>query len=851
MTLTPRFLLTSCLIGALWLPGAMGVSVSGMSPAGFPAVSPLVSADLPFIENQGQVDEAVRYYLRLPSGTLFVTDTGELVYALRGPRAGGASGPESAGGWALKEVFLGGNPARPQGAQRVDIPISHFTGPDPEQWYRGLPSYRQVDLGELFPGIRVALLARGRNVEKVLRVAPGADPRRIRIAVEGVHGLAVDAEGRLVLHTGLGAVFFTAPVAYQQIEGRRESVEVAYTLGDDGYGFTLGEYRPDLEVVIDPLISSTFVGGMNPSPPGNYDDDIVNAMVHAGDSIYLAGATQSPDFPIVMGYDETLASNFPDCFVTRMSTDLSTVLASTFLGTESSDQVRAMALDGDEVVIVGKAGWGFPVTDGAYTYNGSNMAGGGFVSRLSADLSTLVASAIVTPNDHPRAMALGNGSIYFGGSTNNPDLPITPGAYRSACCPPGSFGIRPYEGFAGRISSDLSTLEAMTYLGGHAVAGVAVGHDGSVFIADAAESTARGYLARFDADLTDRRAYLSYNRGSNGSSRTYFNAVEIVGSDSVVSAGQTYIDNLPATEGAYDQDCGTDGACDAEGPALVPHSDGFVAVYSYDLSVTRALTYLGGSNDESIRSLALGGDGSIVVAGETISADFPTTANGGDASCGTDGQCNAGATPGSRKADAFLATLSADLSMLEFGSYLGGSDEEQAYAVVLDPAGEGYVGGYTRSADFPTTSGAFDQTYNGGTSDAFVSRFGEVLPAGAPANPGESCGNGMPLLKVTGYDPDTSMLTVSYSAACNAVDHNIYYGPLREVANYAYTGESCSVGMSGEASFSGLAESFFFVIAADDGMVEGSYGTDSSQAERPDAGSCGFVQDLSEACSWP
>ncbi len=40
-----------------------------------------------------------------------------------------------------------------------------------------------------------------------------------------------------------------------------------------------------------------------------------------------------------------------------------------------------------------------------------------------------------------------------------------------------------------------------------------------------------------------------------------------------------------------------------------------------------------------------------------------------------------------------------------------------------DAGGTLYVAGYTRSPDFPTTAGAFDETYNGGTSDAFISHF--------------------------------------------------------------------------------------------------------------------------------
>jgi hypothetical protein len=710
-----------------------------------------------------------------------------------------------------------------------------------------------VDLGEVYPGIRVALKAAGNNVEKLLYVSPEAQASAIKIAVEGVEALALDDQRQLRLKTDLGEIVFTAPVAYQTIKGERHVVDVKYTLSDNSYGFELGDYQTDHEVIIDPLLASTFIGGSNPSPPGNYDDDIVHGMISAGDTIYIAGATQSPDFPVHMGYDETLDSHWPDGFVTQMTSDLSTVVASTYFGTQYSDSVRAIAIDDAGLVVVaGQAGYGFPVTDGAYIHNGTTPTGGGFVSKFSPDLSTLVASAVVTPSDYPRELTRGNGGIYFGGSTNNPNFPITPGAYRSACCPPGAFGIRPYEGFAGKISSDLTTLQAMTYLDGDAVTGIAVAPDGNVFVSDGFDYAVTGYLARFDDGLTARSAYLSYYPGStSGSSRTYFNDVA-VDDVSVVAVGETYMNDLPATDGVFDDTCGTDGLCDGVGDLLVPRSDGFVAKFSHDLQTTQALTYLGGSDHESIRSVTLDTNGDVIVVGETISADFPTSSDASDGQCGTDGQCDATGPYGTPTPDAFIARLSGDLSQLQYGSYLGGSDDERAWAIELDDAGNAFVGGYTRSADFPTTPGAFDRSYNGGTSDAFVSKFDVTAGSSASSSPGETCGSGMPQMLVEARDPLTSLLTVSYEPGCAAADNNVYYGSLDDVSSYGYSGQICDVGMTGTTNFRlPRGGSYFFVIVGDNDSVEGSYGTNGTQTERPASGACGFIQDLSNTCEQP
>src|SRR5207249_4093174 len=100
-----------------------------------------------------------------------------------------------------------------------------------------------------------------KNVEKLFTVEPGSDPSLIRIRVDGGRSLRVNAEGALLVRSGLGEVKFTPPLAFQERRGVRQSVLVTYRLRGREYGFRLGDHDPGLPVLIDPLLQSTYLGG--------------------------------------------------------------------------------------------------------------------------------------------------------------------------------------------------------------------------------------------------------------------------------------------------------------------------------------------------------------------------------------------------------------------------------------------------------------------------------------------------------------------------------------------------------------------------------------------------------------
>jgi hypothetical protein len=161
----------------------------------------------------------------------------------------------------------------------------------------------------------------------------------------------------------------------------------------------------------------------------------------------------------------------------------------------------------------------------------------------------------------------------------------------------------------------------------------------------------------------------------------------------VVVVGETNDTHFPI-QNAYQSTLGGDH--DAFVTKLTPKGDGLV--FS---------TYLGGSDEDYGRGVAFDAEGTISVVGITFSTDFPThnpiqpSRNGGS--------------------DAFVARFYGDGTPI-FATYLGGSALEWGYEVAASTLGETVVVGYTESSDFPTTSGAYQEDFGGG-SDAFVTRF--------------------------------------------------------------------------------------------------------------------------------
>ena len=206
--------------------------------------------------------------------------------------------------------------------------------------------YRDVVYRGLWPGIDLRLRGQSGVLKYEFHVHPGASPSDIRLAYGGADGLGVDDAGQLQISTPLGVLRDSEPVSYQDIDGTRVPVSSKYVLGaaaaaDGQFSFQVGGYRRDHELVIDPGVQySTFLGG-------NALENGAGIAVDASGNVFVAGTTQSPDFPTTAGaFNRTgAAQNFSDAFVTKLNAAGTALVYSTFVGGSNLDFGNGLAVD--------------------------------------------------------------------------------------------------------------------------------------------------------------------------------------------------------------------------------------------------------------------------------------------------------------------------------------------------------------------------------------------------------------------------------------------------------------------------------------------------------------------------
>lgn len=678
-----------------------------------------------FVPNKGQVDKGALFYANTSNYTLWVTKEGLTFDAI-----GRAVKPENSlsadykrsgeqkknlAGIRLERdisriIFIGANPNRiviP--VEETDHRVNYFVGDNPSFWRSNIQTSKAILYKEIYKNIDLKIYGSESQIEYDWIVKPGGEVESICFAYQGVERATISPDGALGVQTKFGELLHNKPDCYQVINNKKISVKgVFQVLRENLYRFKVEGFNPAYELIIDPLVYSTFFGGSESDQSG------LAIAIDKNKCMYITGVVYSRDFPLKNPYQKKLG--FPylsDIFIAKFSADGQSLVYSTFLGGKYEDKGKGIRVDinGSAYVTGYTLSFDFPVRN-AYQASHKGTFGDvdAFLTKIAPDGSSLIYSTYFggEANEITHDIVINSElSAYIVGRTNSTDLPLT-NAFEKKYS-----GVS--DAFITKFSQDGKSLLFSTYYGGSGweeALGVDLDKEGCVYITGYTDSinlpTRKEYCAKLAGVCDAFIAKFSHD----GSSLVY--ATYLGGSDT----DRAYDIAVDAKGYAYIAGCTYSRDFPTRNPFLPRYSwegDAFVTKLSRTGEAIIYSTYLGGNGWDSASGLAVDDSGNACITGFTYSTNFPLR--------------NAFQERLAEQADVFISMLSSQGQKMLFSSYLGGENLEKACGIVLDKKGIIYLAGYTNSAYFPTVDPYEEQKI--GSLGIFIAKIspleGDVL----------------------------------------------------------------------------------------------------------------------------
>lgn len=662
-----------------------------------------------FIENRGQTKRDVAYYLRGRGRSVWLTQKGVL-FDLPRTSAGGnriVVAQEFAGASASLHI---------RGHKQVPGHRNFFRGNDAANWVTSAPAFEEVAYEGVYPGIDFWIRVADAGCEQEFLIKPGAEPGHIKVRFRGIERLTLSPSGSLEIVTAAGVLRESPPRVYQESSSGPRRIPARFVLlGSHTYTFALTEYDPALPLVIDPTLDfSTFLGESGADYAGAIATD-------ASGSVYVAGTTESLDFPITPGAVQSKIGRWTDAFVAKLDPKGSRLVYCTFLGGNHYDQALALAVDPSGHAYVGgeTESSDFPTTPGSYVTS-SWQSSRGFLSKIDPESGKLLYSAVF----YAQASAVGvdsSGAAFVLGYGTPPGEPggllllkISPDGSRLAYS---------------RVLSASYQIPTTSFFRPRGLA-ITVDPEGNPIIAGTTDATdtpgtpqafQKSPAGDLDCFVTKRSTadgstiYLTYLGGKQADE---CNAIATDSTGNVYVAGITQSLAFPTTSGVVQR-------VYAGGIGGLPCGDGFVTEFSSDGSSLLFSTYLGGTSCDGATGVAPDPSGGAFVSGFTASTNFPLSSDVGQPSI-------------LGRYDGFLTRLNTRGNML-YSTYLGGRGDDVAGGggfywgefLTVDASNRVCLAGTTLSADFPITKGSYQSTMVS-APDVFVLCASFETPAASP-----------------------------------------------------------------------------------------------------------------------
>jgi hypothetical protein len=653
---------------------------------------------LAFEENRGQADPSVKFLTRGAGFQLFFTQP-EAVFVLDRAARSGKS--------AVVRLSFDGARRKPKltGGEALALKTNYFMGNGPSEQISNVVNHTSLTYESIYQGIDIVYYGNRQQLEYDFIVAPRADVKQIKMRFTGAESVRLTAEGELIVNTAAGPMIHRRPVAYQDINGKRQQISVKYRISSDRRiaMFDVGSYDAANALVIDPVV--VYIT----SPWGT----VSGVATDADGNTYVAGSTGSATLPAISGGYQTSFTGSSAAYLIKLDPTGSKALFATYLAIRNAS-VRSNGLAVDKVnrtvFLYGRTNsTSFPVTAGAYQTTKVDPYDSSFITKFNATASALVYSTFVPKVNISSLVTDATGNAFFTGDSGA--MTATPGAYQTN----GSNSA-----FAAKLNATGSARVYATFIPEtQAGTGIAVDQDGNAYVTGSTGSPAfpvfqafqptwAGGYDGFVVKLNSTGSALAYASYIGGAAEDLAKAIAVTPTGEAVIVGRTMSENFPTTPGVLQ------GAKGYPGYAV---SNAFVTKLKADGQLAYS-SYLGGSwcnncsayaDQDAATGVAVDAAGHAYVTGYAGSKTFPSV----DQVYPTPTDLTT-----ARYYAGFIAKINPVGTRLIYSTLIGPrlqQGNENLPGVSADAAGNAYV--------FGTTNAAPTANVVGGDGAGYVAKF--------------------------------------------------------------------------------------------------------------------------------
>jgi len=583
--------------------------------------------------------------------------------------------------------------------------LNYYNAVTPESGATFVRNYGKITYKEIYPGIDMVFVARtgkDKPVEYTFVVQPGADAGLIKLHYIGANNTRLN-NNNIEIDVAHGS--FTESIPASWIKETNDKLDITYrALDKDIYCFEIPSYASTQTLIIDPnpnLDWGTYYGGSD----GDYGNEI---SCDVNGNVFVTGWTLSTTGIATSGTHQETSSGNSDAFVVKFNS-AGVRQWGTYYGGSWAEEGIGISCDvnGNVFVIGETSSTNGIATSGAHqkAYAGGNNDA--FVVKFNSNgvrqWGTYYGGI---DSDYGNGISCdAGGNVFVTGWTESPNGIATSGAHQYIHAGAGKLDN---DAFVIKFNSN-GVRQWGTYYGGNDNdygIGIFCDGNGNVFVTgNTSSSTGIATSGAHQETYAGGEDAFVVKFNSNGVRQwgTYYggrylckgNGISCDGNGNVYVTGYTESTTGIATSGSHQETYGDD-------------YDAFVVKFN-SAGVRQWGTYYGGSGWDEGYGISCDVNGNVFVIGGTQSTNEIATSGAHQETYAS-------------HSDAFVVKFNS-AGVRQWGTYFGGSAEDEGYGISCDGDGNVFVIGYTISTTGIATSGAHQETYAGGTYDVFIAKF--------------------------------------------------------------------------------------------------------------------------------